>query len=279
MARHAATAPRIDFGNRMIELENVTRRYGRTVAVSGLTLTVGRGEICALLGANGAGKTTAIRVLVGLLRPDEGTVRVCGCDAAKDPRRLVRNIGYVPEEPFLYEKLSGREFLEFAAEMHGLDRPTVRQRIAREIERFDLAGFVDGLTETYSHGMRQRVVFAAALLHDPAVLVLDEPMVGLDPWSVRVVKDLMRTQAAAGCAVFLSTHTLSIAEELADRIGILQAGRLQFLGTLPELRRELAAPQAALEPLFLELTKGPETAAAPAAAPADPEMESEATTP
>jgi ABC-2 type transport system ATP-binding protein len=267
----------------MIELENVTRRYGRTVAVGGLTLTVGRGEIFALLGTNGAGKTTAIRVLVGLLRPDEGTVRVCGCDAADGPRQLVRNIGYVPEEPFLYEKLTGREFLEFAAEMHGLDRATVRQRIARETGRFDLAGFLDDLTETYSHGMRQRLVFAAALLHDPAVLVLDEPMVGLDPWSVRVVKDLMRARAAAGCAVFLSTHTLSIAEELADRIGILHAGRLQFFGTLPELRRELAAPQAALEPLFLELTKGPETAVAPptppAARPPDAELESEATTP
>ncbi|MGA2064236.1 MAG: ABC transporter ATP-binding protein [Thermoguttaceae bacterium] len=239
----------------MIQFDNVTRRYGQIVAVSGLTLCVGHGEVCALLGPNGAGKTTAIRVLVGLLRPDAGTVRVCGCDVVDQPRRAAGSIGYVPEEPFLYEKLSGREFLEFAAEMHGLDRATVRQRIARETERFDLAGFLGDLVETYSHGMKQRLVFASALLHDPAVLVVDEPMVGLDPWSVRVVKDLLRSHAAGGGAVLMSTHTLGIAEEIADRIGVLQRGRLQFLGTLPDLRRELAAPAAPLEPLFLELTK------------------------
>jgi ABC-2 type transport system ATP-binding protein len=239
----------------MIQFENVTRRYGQTVAVSGLTLTVGRGEVVALLGPNGAGKTTAIRALVGLLRPDEGTVRLCGCDVVHDPRRAIGSVGYVPEDPFLYEKLSGREFLEFAAEMHGLDGATVRQRIARESERFDLGGFLGDLAETYSHGMKQRLVFASALLHDPAVLVVDEPMVGLDPWSVRVVKDLLRSQAAAGGAVLMSTHTLSIAEEIADRIGVLRGGRLRFLGSLPELRHELAAPGAALEPLFLELTQ------------------------
>lgn len=241
----------------MIELENVTRRYGQVVAVNGLTLTVEPGEVFALLGPNGAGKTTAIRVLVGLLRPDEGTVRVCGYDTADCPRQAVGNIGYVPEDPFLYEKLSGREFLEFAAQMHGLDRPTLKRRIARESERFDLAGFLDDLTETYSHGMKQRLVFASALLHDPLVLVVDEPMVGLDPRSVRTAKDLMRSRAAEGSAVFMSTHTLDIAEEIADRIGVLQGGRLAFLGSLSDLRRELASPEASLEPLFLELTKGP----------------------
>jgi ABC-2 type transport system ATP-binding protein len=239
----------------MIEFDNVTRKYAQTVAVSGLTLHVGRGEVCALLGPNGAGKTTAIRVLTGLLRPDEGTVRLCGCDAVADPRRASHSVGYVPEEPFLYEKLSGREFLEFAAEMHGLDRATVRRRIARESEHFDLGQFLGDLVETYSHGMKQRLVFAAALLHDPAVLVVDEPMVGLDPWSVRVAKDRLRSHAAAGGAVLMSTHTLSIAEEIADRIGVLRSGRLQFLGSLEALRHELAAPTAALEPLFLELTK------------------------
>ena len=240
----------------MIEFQNVTRRFGSTVAVNGLTLRVGRGELFALLGPNGAGKTTTIRMLVGLLRPDAGTIRVCGCDSTDRSRQANRPLGYVPEEPFLYDKLSGREFLEFVAEMHGLEGATMRARIAREADRFALGGFLDDLVETYSHGMKQRVVFASALLHDPAVLVVDEPMVGLDPRSVRVVKDLLRSQAAAGRAVIMSTHTLAIVEEIADRIGILDGGRLQFLGTLADLQQEFASPNTSLEPLFLELTNG-----------------------
>jgi ABC-2 type transport system ATP-binding protein len=163
----------------MIEFMNVTRRYGSKVAVEALSLRVRPGELFALLGPNGAGKTTTIKILVGLLRPDAGTVRVCGHDVVAETRQAARAIGYVPDEPFLYDKLSGREFLEFAAEMRGLDRATVAARIARETRQFQLAGFLDDLIETYSHGMKQRVVFAAALLHDPAVLVIDEPIVGL----------------------------------------------------------------------------------------------------
>ncbi len=238
----------------MIRFENVTRTYGRKTAVDRLTLRIGGGEIFALLGPNGAGKTTAMKMLVGLLRPDSGSVEVCGCDVATQTRDAARRLGYVPEEPFLYDKLSGREFLEFAAEMRGLGPREKEARIARETAAFDLADFLDELIETYSHGMKQRLVFASALLHDPLALVIDEPMVGLDPWSVRVVKDLLRTRAAAGAAVLMSTHTLAVAEEIADRIGIVNGGRLHFLGTLPELRQEFSAPQAALEPLFLELT-------------------------
>ena len=182
----------------MIEFDNMTRSYARKVAVSGLSLTVPPGELFALLGPNGAGKTTAIKVLTGLLRPTAGTVRVCGHDLVRDVRRATRLIGYVPEEPFLYDKLSGREFLQFAAEMRGLGRSTVDDRIRRECEYFELEGFIDDLTETYSHGMRQRLVFAAALLHDPPVLVIDEPMVGLDPRSVRAAKDRLRTLAPMG---------------------------------------------------------------------------------
>ena len=240
----------------MIEFKDVTRRFGRTLAVDGLTLELGRGELFALLGPNGAGKTTTIRMLVGLLRPDRGTIRVCGFDAVDRPREANGLMGFVPEEAFLYEKLSGREMLEFSGEMHGLDRRTIRDRIDRESERFDLAGFLDGLVETYSHGMKQRLIFAAALLHDPSVIVVDEPMVGLDPRSVRIAKDLLRSQASAGKTVFMSTHTLAIAEEISDRIGILNGGRLHFLGTVPELQRELSSPHAWLEPLFLELTNG-----------------------
>ncbi|MGA2032561.1 MAG: ABC transporter ATP-binding protein [Thermoguttaceae bacterium] len=241
----------------MIEFDAVRRTFGRKVAVDGLSLTIGAGEIVALLGSNGAGKTTAIRMAVGLLRPDAGRVRVCGHDVVAATQEATRLIGYVPEEAFLYDKLTGREFLEFAAELRGLDRNLVRTRIARENDRFDLGEFLDELMETYSHGMKQRLVFASALLHDPRVLVLDEPMVGLDPRSVRVVKDLLRAEAGRGTAVLMSTHTLAVAEEIAHRIGIVDQGRLAFLGTLAQLRQELSSPQAALEPLFLELTEGP----------------------
>ena len=240
----------------MIEFDLVVRRYGRTLAVNGLTLTIPRGELFALLGPNGAGKTTAIRMLVGLLRPDSGQVRVCGVDCSRKPRDASSHLGYLPDEQYLYEKLSGRELLEFAAEMHGLDGATARDRIDRETLRFELGGFIDNLTETYSHGMRQRLVFAIALLHDPEVLVVDEPMVGLDPHSARVVKDLLRAEAEAGRTVLMSTHTLAVAEEIADRIGILNRGQLGFLGTLAELRQELSAPHQALEHLFLEVTNG-----------------------
>lgn len=238
----------------MIEFDHISRSYARKVAVDGLSLTVPPGELFALLGPNGAGKTTTMKMLTGLLRPTSGSVRVCGHDLVSDVRRATRLIGYVPEQPFLYEKLSGREFLQFAAEMRGMDRPTVDERIERECAYFELDDFIDELAETYSHGMRQRLVFAAALLHDPPVLVIDEPMVGLDPRSVRAAKDRLRQRAAAGATVFMSTHTLAIAEEIADRIGIMDHGRLYFLGTVSELQSELASHHVSLEPLFLELT-------------------------
>jgi ABC-2 type transport system ATP-binding protein len=240
----------------MIEFDNVTRSYAHKLAVDRLTLTVPPGELFALLGPNGAGKTTTIKMLTGLLRPMGGSVRVCGHDLATDGRRAAHSIGYVPEEPFLYDKLSGREFLEFVAEMRGLDRSSTDDRIRRECRYFDLDGFVDDLIETYSHGMKQRLVFASALLHDPPALVIDEPTVGLDPRSVRAVKDRLRDRAAAGTTVFMSTHTLAIAEEIAGRIGIMDHGRLHFLGTVGELRSELASHHASLERLFLELTSG-----------------------
>jgi ABC-2 type transport system ATP-binding protein len=240
----------------MIEFNNVIRRYARKLAVDRLTLTIPSGELFALLGPNGAGKTTTIKMLTGLLRPMEGSVRVCGHDVVTDLRQASLSIGYVPEEPFLYEKLTGRELLEFVAEMRGLDRPVIEHRIRRETEYFEMADFVDDLTETYSHGMKQRLVFASALLHDPPVLVIDEPMIGLDPRSVRAVKDRLRDQAAAGTTVFMSTHTLGVAEEIADRIGIMDQGRLHFLGTVGELQGKLSSHHDSLEPLFLELTNG-----------------------
>ncbi len=222
----------------VICFDNVTRAFGGKTAVDRLTLQIARGELFALLGPNGAGKTTTIKMLVGLLRPSAGEIRVCGLDVLAQRRQASQFLGYIPEESFLYDKLSGREFLEFAAEMRGLRNADQRARIARECERFDLGEFLDDLVETYSHGMKQRLVFAAALLHDPPALVVDEPMVGLDPRSMRVAKDLLRSRADAGAAILMLTHTLSIAEEIADRIGIVNGGRLHFLGTVAELQRE-----------------------------------------
>jgi len=240
----------------MIRFENVTHKYGQNVAVAGLDLTIPAGELFAFLGPNGAGKTTTIKMLVGLLRPSAGGVRVCGHDTVTQTRQATQFIGYVPDQPFLYDKLSGREFLEFVAEMRGLNRSEIASAVARESERFVLAGFLDDLTETYSHGMKQRLVFASALLHDPPVVVVDEPMVGLDPKSSRMVKDLLRSKASAGACVFMSTHTLSVAEEIADRIGIIDEGHLRFLGTQDELSRELSLGHRSLEQLFLQLTAG-----------------------
>jgi ABC-2 type transport system ATP-binding protein len=239
----------------MIELEDVTRTYGRTLAVDRLNLRVAPGEVFAFLGPNGAGKTTTIKMMVGLLHPTAGTVRLCGFDVAGKPREASRRVGYVPDQPYLYDKLSGRELLHFVGRMYGLSEAEVADRTDRMIETFELAEFVDGLTESYSHGMKQRTVFATALLHRPEVLVVDEPMVGLDPHSVRLVKDLLRAEAADGACVFMSTHTLSVAEEIADRIGIVDHGRLCFLGTVGQLREQLAANQSTLEHLFLELTR------------------------
>ena len=245
----------------MIEFNQVTRTFGRKRAVSDLTLRIPAGELFAFLGPNGAGKTTTIKMLVGLLRPSAGEVRVGGFDTAGQARQAAQLMGYVPDQPYLYDKLSGREFLDFVAEMRGLDRYRRVEAIQRESHRFELDDFLDDLAETYSHGMKQRLVFASALLHGPAVLVVDEPMVGLDPKSMKMVKDLLRSLASAGTIVFMSTHTLNVAEEIADRIGIINSGRLGFLGTLEELqaRRSAAddhrdAPRTSLEQLFLEIT-------------------------
>lgn len=238
----------------MIEFENVTRTYGRKVAVAGLNLTVPPGELFAFLGPNGAGKTTSIKMLVGLLRPSSGCVRLGGYDLATDSRRACRLLGYVPDVPFLYDKLTGREFLHFIAGMHGLDERAAVERVRREMAHFELEEFIDELAETYSHGMKQRLVFAASMLHDPTVLVIDEPLVGLDPRSSRLVKNLLREKANRGAAVFMSTHLLDVAEEIADRIGIVDRGRLLCVGTLDELRQSLSQQHTSLEQLFLEVT-------------------------
>ncbi len=242
----------------MIEFEQISRSYGDRVAVNDLNLTIAPGELFAFLGPNGAGKTTTIKMAVGLLQPNRGRVRICGFDIAKHPRIAKRRISYVPDEPHLYDKLTGREFLQFISDMYGMDSTTGPKEQAVQIERFELSNFADELTETYSHGMKQRLVFAAALLHRPEVLIVDEPMVGLDPKSIRLVKDLLREKADSGTTVFMSTHTLAVAEEIGDRIGIIDHGKIKFVGTIEDLKKSLAQQQSTLERMFLELTESGE---------------------
>jgi len=246
----------------MISVQGLTKRYGDKVALQPLDLELPAGEVFAFLGPNGAGKTTTIKILTGLVRPTEGRARIGGHDIVADPLAAKRLLSYVPDEPYLYDKLTAREFLRMVGELYGMAQERIETQIERFSVAFDLAGFMDELCESFSHGMKQRVVLTAALLHEPKVLVIDEPMVGLDPKNVRTLKDILRKLAdEEDLTVFVSTHTLSVAEELADRIGILSQGRLIALGTLQELRemrrRERASGGARLEDLFLELTDRP----------------------
>ncbi len=249
----------------MIELRGVSKLYGRKRAVDGLDLHVRAGELYAFLGPNGAGKTTTIKMVCGLLAPSAGTVRVGGLSAtSREARQL---IAYVPDQPYLYEKLTGREFLRFVVEMYGIDPAVATRRIDELIATFEMGDYIDELSESYSHGMKQRVVFASALVHAPRVLIVDEPLVGLDPRSARIVKDLFVSQARSGVAVLMSTHLLSIAEELADTIGILDRGRMLLQGTLAEVRGH-ARHDGPLEELFLKLTAGDRPTIGAGAAPA-----------
>lgn len=237
----------------MIELANVTKRYGTKFAVQDLTLHIPAGELFAFLGPNGAGKTTTIKLMCGLLFPTSGRVLVGGFDLARHGDQARALISYVPDQPFLYDKLTGREFLQFTADLYGMPPQRSRDKIEDVIALFHLEDFADDLTERYSHGMRQRTVFAAALVHEPQLLIADEPTVGLDPKSIRELKTLLRQLAHRGTTVFLSTHTLDIAQELADRIGIIDRGRLIGCGTLADLRKQ-AASDGNLEDLFLKIT-------------------------
>ena len=237
-----------------ILLAGVSKSYGRKVAVDNLSLEIPRGELFAFLGPNGAGKTTTIKMIVGLLQPNAGDVRVCGHHIGDNGVAAKAQLAYVPDLPFLYEKLTGREFLYFVAEMYGMTRAYRDQVLDRLLDRLDAREFLDQLTESYSHGMKQRVALAAALLHEPAVLVIDEPMVGLDPRTIRSVKTLFVEHTRRGGTVFMSTHTLDIAEAVADRIGIINRGKLIAVGTLAELRAE-ARQEHSLEEIFLQLTE------------------------
>ena len=238
----------------MVELDHVSKKFGNKIAVNDLTLHIPRGELFAFLGPNGAGKTTTIKLMCGLLYPSKGSIRLGGFNLADQGDQARQLISYVPDQPFLYEKLTGREVLRFIADMYGMKPEHTARRIEDMIELFSLEGFIDDLTERYSHGMRQRTVFASALLHEPKVLIVDEPTVGLDPRSVRLLKDLLRREAEAGMTIFLSTHSLDVAQELADRIGVISGGRLIGCGTLETLQKQ-AGMDASLEEIFLKLTE------------------------
>jgi ABC-2 type transport system ATP-binding protein len=237
----------------MIELQHITKKFGDLVAVNDLSLTVEKGEFFAVLGPNAAGKTTTIKILTGLIKPTAGTARVAGFDVQEQPLEMRRRLSYVPDFPFLYDKLTPWEFIRFTGQMFRMDDARIQSSGATIIERFNLGDYVHKPIEGLSHGTRQRVAIASALLHDPEVFVIDEPMVGLDPQHARIVKDILKERSRAGMTVFLSTHQLSVAEEMADRIGIIHQGRLIAAGTREELRRQ-SGSAGALEQTFLALT-------------------------
>ena len=237
----------------MIELVDVAKAFGGVPAVAGITLTVPRGEFFCVLGPNAAGKTTTIKLLVGLLRPDRGTARIAGHDVQARPTEARQRLAYVPDFPFLYDKLTPLEFLRFTAQLYGVPESRSEAAIVELVDRFALGRFLHQSIDSLSHGTRQRVAITSALLHDPEVFVIDEPMVGLDPHHARVVKDVLQERARQGMTVFLSTHQVPVAEELADRVGIIHRGRLVAVGTAEELRRQ-AGTDGALERAFLALT-------------------------
>ncbi|MSU40975.1 MAG: ABC transporter ATP-binding protein [Pedosphaera sp.] len=238
----------------MIELDNLVKRFGTLTAVNHLSLTVKRGEFFAVLGPNAAGKTTTIKMLVGLIRPSEGHARICGWDVEQHPLEVRRRLAYVPDFPFLYDKLTPMEFFRFTGQLFGMTDELMDKRTSELIPRFSLQPYLNETIESLSHGTRQRVAIVSALMHAPEVFVLDEPMVGLDPHHARVLKDVLKEQTQQGMTIFLSTHQLSVAEEMADRIGIIHNGRLIALGTAEELR-VMSGSGGALEEAFLILTR------------------------
>lgn len=237
----------------MIEIENLTMHYGPLKALDGLSLKIEPGELFAFLGPNGAGKTTAIKILTGLMKPDAGSVKICGHDMAEEPLAAKAMLGYVPDVAQFYEKLTAAESMEFIAELFAMDRADAGRKTERLFAKFGLEEYAGKRMENLSHGTRQRLAIATALLHDPKVIVIDEPMVGLDPIHARTVKAELKARSVAGATVLMSTHLLNIAEELADRIGILKEGKLIALGTMDELRQQQERGGMKLEELFLEM--------------------------
>jgi ABC-2 type transport system ATP-binding protein len=241
----------------LIEAIHLTKRYDSLIAVDDLNLQIGE-ELFVFLGPNGAGKTTTIKMMTGLLRPTSGAVRIEGFDLQEQPIEAKKLFGLVPDTPVLYDKLSLKEFLQFIANLYEVDRPTFQRRFTNLMELFDLESRADDLIQDFSHGMRQKAILSAALIHDPKVLFLDEPTVGLDPKSARNLKDLLRGLVKKGTTVFMSTHILEIAEVMCDRVAIIDKGKIVACGTMEELRIQSRQKDQSLEEIFLELTGGSE---------------------
>ena len=240
----------------MIELKNLTKRFGDVIAVNRLNLSISKGEIFGFIGPNGAGKTTTLRMMGGVLAPTEGYVIIDGINMEEEPEKVKRRIGFIPDRPFLYEKLTGMEFLRFTADLYGMEDGLFYKKSEEILKKFSLYDWADELIESYSHGMKQRLIISAAILHDPKVIVVDEPMVGLDPAGTRMVKNLFQDLAKNGTTLFMSTHSLGVAEDVCDRIGIIHKGLLIATGTTEELRLSAQVQEGDLEKVFLILTEG-----------------------
>jgi len=241
----------------MIVTENLVKRFGTKIAVNDLSLQIEEGEFFCFLGPNGAGKTTTIKMLTGLIRPTSGRASLHGIDIQEDPIKTKSMLGYIPDTPFLYDKLTGREFMRFVAGLYNIDEATVRTEGEELLEMFEIQAVGDQLIENYSHGMRQKLSFASCFMHDPKVVVVDEPWVGLDPKNIHFVKNFLKEKTKNGLTVFMSTHSLSVIEDVADRIGIIYGGKLLHVGTLDEILA-LAENPGSLEDVFLQITQDQE---------------------
>jgi ABC-2 type transport system ATP-binding protein len=240
----------------MIAIHDLVKRYGKFTAVDGVSLDVAPGEIHGFLGPNGAGKTTTLRMIAGLLKPTAGRVLVNDHDLATDPEAAKASLGFIPDRPFIYEKLTGGEFLTFHGGLYGLDDAGLGERVREMLDLFELGRWENELVESFSHGMKQRLVMCAAFLHRPRAVVVDEPMVGLDPRGARLIKDVFRTMSARGVAILMSTHTLEVAQEMCDRVSIILKGRIIARGTVPEIRAMGDRQGDELTSVFLKLTGG-----------------------
>jgi len=238
----------------MIELRNITKKYADFLAVDNLNITVGKGELFGFIGPNGAGKTTTIKIMGGILAPTDGTVSIAGIPMDREPEKAKSKIGFIPDRPYLYEKLTGMEFLKFTADLYNVDENAFFRKAEETLSMFSLTDWPNELIESYSHGMKQRLIMAAALLHEPEVIIVDEPTVGLDPAAVKLMKDLFKGLTQQGISIFMSTHTLKVAEDICDRIGVIHRGKLIATGTTEDLQREAHVTDADLEKVFLSLT-------------------------
>ncbi len=238
----------------MIEIEDLRKSFGDVHAVAGLDLRVASGELFCFLGPNGAGKTTTIKMMSGLLKPSSGRIMIKGMDLRENAQAVKKITGYIPDQPYLYERLTAAEFYEFTGDLYGIPRVEIRAKRERAFDLFGLVDYEDSLVKNMSHGIRQRLTYASVFLHDPEVMFIDEPFIGLDPYSIRLIKNLLREKCNAGATIFLTTHILALAEDMADRIGIIDDGKLVALGTLHELLRKTEV-QGRLEDVFLKLTE------------------------